>query len=106
MRWVITLSATKDDVERLLAASIEGLSPHPSEAGEVLLELQDAFGDESTGESRRTVKDDIDLRVRHINGFGKLRCGRVRGRRGQGRPLLRLVRRRDAAAVRRNRLRT
>jgi hypothetical protein len=76
MRWVITLSATKADAERLLAASIEDLAAHPTEAGAVLVELHDAFGDESTDETRQAVRQDIDLRVRHINGFGKLRWGR------------------------------
>jgi hypothetical protein len=76
MRWVITLSATKVDAERLLAAPIEDLAPRPTEAGEVLLELEDSFGDESTDATREAVKRDIDLRGRHINGFGKLRWGR------------------------------
>ena len=76
MRWVITLSATKADAERLLAASIERLAPHPTEAGEVLLELEDSFGDESTDANREAVRLDVALRVRHINGFGKLRWGR------------------------------
>jgi hypothetical protein len=49
---------------------------YPTEASKVLLELQDSFGDESTDETRQVVKQDIDLRVRHINGFGKLRWGR------------------------------
>jgi hypothetical protein len=76
MHWVITLSLTKVDVERLLAASIDNLAPHPTEAGKVLLELQDSFGDESTDEARQAVRQNVDLRVRHINGFGKLRWGR------------------------------
>jgi hypothetical protein len=76
MRWVITLSAKKADVERLIAESIDDLAPHPTETGELLLELQDSFGDESTDETREAVRRDTDLRVRHINGFGKLRWGR------------------------------
>jgi hypothetical protein len=76
VRWVITLSASKEDVERLLAASIHDLAPHPTEAGHMLLDLEDSFGDESTSESRQAIKEDIDLRARHISGFGKLRWGR------------------------------
>ena len=76
MRWVITLSASKVDAERLAAASIEGLSAHTTEPGEVLLEFHDSYDDESTSETRQAVKKDIDLRVRHVNGFGKLRWGR------------------------------
>jgi hypothetical protein len=76
MRWVVTLSAARLDVERLVAASIEALVSHPNELGEVLLELEDGFGDESTDETRQAVRDDIDLRVRHVNGYGKLRWGR------------------------------
>ena len=76
MRWVITLSAAKVDAERLVAAAIEDLAPHPTDLGTMLLELEDAFGDESTDETRHAVREDIDLRLRHINGFGKLRWGR------------------------------
>jgi hypothetical protein len=76
MRWVITLSATKEDAERLLAASIEDLAPHPTEPRALLLELEDSFGDESTDEIREAIRQDVNLRVRHINGFGKLRWGR------------------------------
>jgi hypothetical protein len=76
VRWLITLSATNVDVERLLAASIEDLSPHPTEPGEMLLTLQDSFGDESTSETRQAARRDFELRVRHVNGFGKLRWGR------------------------------
>ena len=76
MRWVITLSATKEDAERLLAESIEDLAPHPTEPRQLLMELEDSFGDVSTDETRQAIKQDVDLRVRHINGFGKLRWGR------------------------------
>ena len=76
MRWVITLSASKKDVERLLAESIEDLTPHPTEPRALLLELEDSVGDESTDETRQAIRQDVDLRVRHINGFGKLRWGR------------------------------
>jgi hypothetical protein len=76
VRWVITLSASNEDVESLVAASVEDLAPHPTEAGEMLLQLVDSFGDESTDESRQAAREDIGLRVRHINGFGKLRWGR------------------------------
>jgi hypothetical protein len=76
MRWVITLSAKNVDAERLLSELIEDLATHPTEAGELLLELQDSFGDELTDETREAVRRDIDLWVRRINGFGKLRWGR------------------------------
>jgi hypothetical protein len=76
MRWVITLSGSKRDVQRLLAESLEDVSADPMEASQLLLELHDSEGDESSDQSRRAVKADIDLRVRHVNGFGKLRWGR------------------------------
>jgi hypothetical protein len=76
MRWVITLSASKVDVERLLAASLADLCANPAEAVEAILEFEDPFGDESTDEIRRAVRKDVELRVRHLNGFGKLRWGR------------------------------
>jgi hypothetical protein len=76
VRWIVTLSATKVDAERLLAAPIEDVGPHPNEAGELVLELEDSSGDESTDETRRAIRRDVELRVRHINGFGKLRWGR------------------------------
>jgi hypothetical protein len=76
MRWLITLAAARTDAERLLSASIEHLRAHPSEPDELLLELEDSFGDRSTDETRQAVRQEIDLRVRHITGFGKLRWGR------------------------------
>jgi hypothetical protein len=76
VRWIVTLSTTRVDAERLLAAAIEDLAPHPTDPAVVLLELEDAFGDESTDETRQAVREDIDLRLRHINSFGKLRWGR------------------------------
>jgi hypothetical protein len=76
MRWIITLSASKVDVDRLSAASIADLSADPAEAREVILEFADSFGDVSTDETRQVVRKDIELRVRHLNGFGKLRWGR------------------------------
>jgi hypothetical protein len=76
MRWVIALSCTRADAERLLGASIDNLAPHPTDSGEIVMELTDPFGDESTDETRQAVRQDVELRVRHINGFGKLRWGR------------------------------
>ena len=63
-------------MERLLAESLEDVSADPTEGSQLLLELYDSQGDESSDQSRRAVKADIDLRVRHINGFGKLRWSR------------------------------
>lgn len=76
MRWAITLATTREDAERLLGEKIEALAPHPTDTGAVLMELEDTFGDRSTDETRQAVRKDIDLRLRHINGFGKLRWGR------------------------------
>jgi hypothetical protein len=76
MRWVVALTGSKQDTERLLAGSLEDQSADPTEAGQLLLELHDSEGDETSREARRAVKADIDVRVRHINGFGKLRWGR------------------------------
>lgn len=74
MRWVVVLSASKPDAERLPA--VTGLAAHPTEAGQLLLELQVGDGDE-TSEGRLAVKAEIDRRVRHINGLGRLRWGRT-----------------------------
>lgn len=76
MPWIITLSASNEDVERLHAASIQDLARHPTEAGDLLLDIGDSFGDESTDESRQAIREDSERRVRQINGFGKLRWGR------------------------------
>jgi hypothetical protein len=76
MRWIVTLSGSKQDVERLIAESLEDLSADSTEAGQLLLELHDSEGDESSHQTRLAAKADMDLRVRHINGFGKLRWGR------------------------------
>jgi hypothetical protein len=76
MRWVVTLSGSKQDAERLLGESVEDLSADPADASQLLLELRDAESDETSREVRRAVKAGLDLRVRHINGFGRLRWGR------------------------------
>jgi hypothetical protein len=76
VHWVITLSASQEDAERLLAASIQDLAPHPTDARHMLLNVEDSFGDESTDESRQAIREAIALRARHINGVGKLRWGR------------------------------
>jgi hypothetical protein len=76
VRWAITLSASNEDAERLLATSIQDLAPHPTESRNMLLNVEDAFGDEAPDESRQAIREALDLRVQHINGVGKLRWGR------------------------------
>jgi hypothetical protein len=76
MRWVVTLSGSKQEVQRLLAESVEDLSADPTAAGQLLLELQHSDGDDTSRETRLAAKADLELRVRQINGFGRLRWGR------------------------------
>jgi hypothetical protein len=76
VRWLVTLSASKRDVERLAAVSLAGRSADPSDSRQLILELQDPEGDATGDDAPHAAKAVIDASVRHINGVGKLRWGR------------------------------
>jgi hypothetical protein len=75
VRWIVTLSGSRRDVERL-AAELPDLSPVPDAPRELLLELVDPEADATGDEAPHAAKAVIDSSVRHINGFGRLRWGR------------------------------
>lgn len=70
MRWIVTLSGSKQDTERL-AAEIPELSRVEDAPRELLLELDDPEGDDAP----HAAKAAIDASVRRINGFARLRWG-------------------------------
>jgi hypothetical protein len=47
VRWLITLSARRADVERLLSERVQGLSANPDDPSQLLLTLHDPEGDAS-----------------------------------------------------------
>jgi hypothetical protein len=75
MRWVITLSGSRRDRERL-AAEIPALSPAPEAPRELLLDFDDPEGEVTGDDAAHAAKAVIDAYVRRINGFGRLRWGR------------------------------
>jgi hypothetical protein len=76
MRWIVTLSGSAKDVDRVLGEAVPDLSRDATDRGDLFLELHGSGQDETSDEARHAVKADSDLRVRHINGFGRLRWGR------------------------------
>lgn len=78
MRWLVELEASREDIERLLAESPEGLfaTEDPLVA---LLEILDPEHENNTDEARAVGRTLIDAAVRRWNGFGKLRWGRSFG---------------------------
>ena len=77
LRWLITLSGSKQDVERLAGESLPGLSTNEAAPRELLLELHDPEGDATGDDAPRAAKAVIDASVRHVNAFGRLRWGRA-----------------------------
>ncbi|MBK6956721.1 MAG: hypothetical protein IPH27_15205 [Actinomycetales bacterium] len=76
MRWLVNLEGNREDVERLLAQPPKGLAA-TTEAHVALLELVDphhAYQSEEALAAGRTL---LDSALRHLNGLGKLRWGRV-----------------------------
>jgi hypothetical protein len=76
VRWIATLSGSRQDIERL-AAELPDLSPVEDAPRELLLELDDPEGDATGGDVPHAAKAVIDASVRRINGFGRLRWGRT-----------------------------
>jgi hypothetical protein len=77
MRWILTLSANRQDVERLGAESLPGLSATPDDPCQLVLEFDDPEGDVADKEAPHAAKTVIDAFVQRINGSGKLRWGRA-----------------------------
>lgn len=77
MRWIVTLSGRRDDIDRLEAESFAGLSRVPSDQPQLLFELDNPEDDVAADVAPHAAKAVVDAAVRHINGFGKLRWGRT-----------------------------
>lgn len=77
MRWLAILSGSRQDVDRLYAESLEGLSADESTPDQLILEVLNPEADAVGEEAPHAAKAVIDASVRHINGFGKLRWGRA-----------------------------
>jgi hypothetical protein len=77
MRWLITLSARRPDVERLLSESVEGLSEDPDNPSQLLMTLDDPEGGAVGDDAPHAAKAEIDAFVNRLNGVGKLRWGRA-----------------------------
>jgi hypothetical protein len=77
VRWIVTLSVSRQDAERLAAESLPGLSAAENDPRQLLLELGDLGSDAPEEDAPHFAKAVIDAFVRHINGSGKLRWGRT-----------------------------
>lgn len=71
MRWLVILSASKADVERLRLADIDGITANPDDPSELLLTTE--ISDDDGGVARTEIEAFVD----RINGVGRLRWGRV-----------------------------
>jgi len=80
VRWIVTLSASREDAERLVSEFSE-LSEVEKSTNEYIrdlhLELDDPEGDAPEEHAPSIARAVIDAHVRRINGFGKLRWGRA-----------------------------
>jgi hypothetical protein len=77
MRWSVALSGSEQDVRRLAEESVPGLSADTTDPRRLLLELHDPEGDATGDDAPRMAKHAIDVALQHLNGFGRLRWGRV-----------------------------
>jgi len=77
MRWQATLSGWTKDIERLSGESFPGMSPHPNEPKQLLLEFQDPEGEVGGSEAPHAAYAVITAAVERLNGLGRLRWGRV-----------------------------
>ena len=77
MRWIVTLSANRRDVELLRAESLPGLSATADDPCQLILEFDDQEADVADEDASHAAKAVIDASVQRINGSGKLRWGRA-----------------------------
>ena len=77
MRWVVTLSARRRDVERLATELPDEVAADPENPSRLLLTLIDPEGDAVDRAGRQAAKAVIDSAVERLNGLGKLRWGRA-----------------------------
>lgn len=77
VRWLVTLSGGKQDVERLATASLPKVSAVEDAPLELLLELDHPEEGATGDDAAHAASAVIDEAVRGINGFGRLRWGRT-----------------------------
>lgn len=80
VRWVVTLQGTTQDIERLLdefseLSAVEDASTEYHR--DVRLQLDDPEGDAPDEDGLNVARAAIEAYVRRINGFGRLRWGRM-----------------------------
>lgn len=78
MRWIVNLTGSREDIERLLAEPLEGLSA-TDDPRLVRLEVVDPRHPNNSDEARSEGRAMLDAAVRRLNGFGRLRWGRSFG---------------------------
>jgi hypothetical protein len=76
VRWVVTLFGDQQDVQRL-AETFSEISEVEGEIYDVQLTLDDPEGDVAEGDASGVGRAVIEAHVRRINGFGRLRWGRI-----------------------------
>ena len=77
VRWIVTLSANRRDVELLRAESLPGLSATADDPCQLILEFDYQEGDVADEDASHAAKAVINASVQRINGSGKLRWGRA-----------------------------
>jgi hypothetical protein len=79
VRWIVTLSGGRQDVERLAVELSDLLTVDNAESGrpDLRMELADPEGDATGEDAPHAAKAVIDAHIRRINGFGRLRWGRT-----------------------------
>lgn len=77
MRWLVTLSGSKGDVELLTAECLEQLAVDPDDSSRLLLNLHDPEEGVTGADAPHAAKSAIDAFVQHVNSFGRLRWGRT-----------------------------
>lgn len=79
MRWLVTLSASKRDIDLLSGESLERLDVDPANPSRLVFELQDPERDAAGEDASHAAKARIDAFVQQVNSFGRLRWGRTFG---------------------------
>jgi hypothetical protein len=77
MKWIVTLSGNRLDIERLLTESIDVLRPDPGNASQLYVEFEDPEGGAVGEDATRAAEAEINAFVTRLNGIGRLRWGRV-----------------------------
>ena len=77
VRWLVTLSGSRRDLELLTSESLERLAVDPDDSSRLLAEFHDPEGDATGDDAPHAAKAVIEAFVQHVNSFGGLRWGRT-----------------------------